>query len=220
MRKETHSIDNFSKFKIQERMEYILSMSETVILTTSFGIESAVMLDLWSNNTEQLSVIFIDTGQLWAETYQYAKELMALYDDIHFIVYSPKMTIARLKALFGRQWENGETGRLFWLEKTKMEPMRKAIKELYVGTWVSGIRKEHNEEREDHHFIEWSHKWNCWKVNPILDWSDDMIETYFQEHNLLRHPLSNKYKRVGDYWDNVETHIECGLHLEAHNYEI
>ena len=43
--------------------------------STSFGIQSAVMLDLIAENIPEVPVIFIDTGHLFPETYRYAEEL-------------------------------------------------------------------------------------------------------------------------------------------------
>ena len=46
-----------------------------LVLSTSFGLQSGVMLDLTRRVSSEIPVIFVDTGYLFAETYQYANKL-------------------------------------------------------------------------------------------------------------------------------------------------
>ena len=41
-----------------------------LVLSTSFGLQSSVMLDLVLKVSKEIPVIFIDTGYLFAETYR------------------------------------------------------------------------------------------------------------------------------------------------------
>ena len=50
-------------------------LDDGVALTTSFGIQSALMLHLVTRHKPDIPVIWIDTGYLPAETYQYAQQL-------------------------------------------------------------------------------------------------------------------------------------------------
>src|SRR5678816_1485898 len=78
-----------------------------LVLTSSFGAESAVMLHLASRVIPTTPVIFLDTGYLFPETYQFAEELKARL-NLDLRVYSPKMTAARQEALYGRLWEGDD----------------------------------------------------------------------------------------------------------------
>ena len=46
-----------------------------VVLSTSFGLQSSVMLNLVLQVSKEIPVIFVDTGYLFQETYQYAQTL-------------------------------------------------------------------------------------------------------------------------------------------------
>ena len=48
---------------------------DSVVLSTSFGIQSAVMLHLVSTEIPDIPVVFIDTGYLFPETHRFAEEL-------------------------------------------------------------------------------------------------------------------------------------------------
>ena len=51
------------------------TFSEGLVMSTSFGIQSAVMLHLVTQQLPKIPVIFIDTGYLFPETYQFAEAL-------------------------------------------------------------------------------------------------------------------------------------------------
>ena len=48
---------------------------DELIMTTSFGAQSAVMLHLVTSILPDIPVVFIDTGYLFPETYRFAAEL-------------------------------------------------------------------------------------------------------------------------------------------------
>jgi phosphoadenosine phosphosulfate reductase len=57
-------------------------------LSTSFGVQSAVMLHLATRLDPQIPVVFIDTGYLFPETYRFAGELSARL-GLNLKVYNP-----------------------------------------------------------------------------------------------------------------------------------
>ena len=48
---------------------------ERLVLSTSFGVQSAVMLHMVTQIVPQIPILFIDTGYLFPETYRFAAEL-------------------------------------------------------------------------------------------------------------------------------------------------
>ena len=48
---------------------------ERLVLSTSFGVQSAVMLHMVTQIIPQIPILFIDTGYLFPETYRFAAEL-------------------------------------------------------------------------------------------------------------------------------------------------
>ena len=56
------------------------SYGDQLVLTTSFGVQSAVMLHLVTNQIPDIPVVFIDTGYLFPETYRFAEELTERLD--------------------------------------------------------------------------------------------------------------------------------------------
>lgn len=194
-------------------------------LTTSFGIQSAVLLHLATRIEPGLPVIFIDTGHLFEETYRHADQLrLELGLDVR--VYQPRVSSAWTQARHGKLWEQGAEGLDHYHRIHKIEPLNRALDELGVGTWISGRRREQSDTRSQLQVLE--DKGSRWKLNPIVDWTDAQVEAYVREHRLPQHPLALQgYVSVGDRHDTVPLkpgmraedtrHFgikrECGIHL-------
>ena len=199
-----------------------------LVATTSFGLQSAVMLHLLAEHAPDVPVIFIDTGFLFPETYQYADALtQRLNLDIR--TYQPTVSAARMQALWGNLWENGPEGAERYAMLTKIEPMNRALKDIGADVWISGLRRSQSSTRADRTFAEKQKK--TLKVYPILDWADVQVDLYMRQHDLPPHPLAEQgFVTMGDWHsthpaekDNAETSrfngqkYECGLHLESNS---
>src|SRR6478609_4232704 len=84
-------------------------LGDRLVASTSFGLQAAVMLHLIHEHAPKIPVVFIDTGFLFPETYQYAEELTSKL-DLDIRIYQPTVSAARLQALWGDLWANGQEG--------------------------------------------------------------------------------------------------------------
>ncbi len=194
------------------------------IVSSSFGAQSAVMLHLVTQQKPDIPVVLIDTGYLFPETYQFVDELAAKL-DLNLKVYRPQTSGAWQEARHGKRWEDGLPGLARYNQDNKVEPMQRAIEELGVGTWFSGLRRNQSIERANTPFVETSG--DRFKVYPIADWTDKTVYEYLNKHDLPYHPLWEKgYVSIGDVHttksladvDSIEEtrffglKRECGLH--------
>ncbi|MFP4202987.1 MAG: phosphoadenylyl-sulfate reductase [Opitutales bacterium] len=197
---------------------------DKLVLSTSFGVQSAVMLHLVTQLIPEIPVVFIDTGYLFPETYRFAEELHKRL-DLDLRIYLPKMSAAHQEAVYGKLWKQGEEGLARYNRINKIEPMNRAIKELGAEGWLSGLRRNQASSREHRPVMEKQNK--VWKIYPIIDWNDRDIYKYLTENNLPYHPLWEKgYVSIGDWhstsplgagMDPETTRFggikrECGLH--------
>ncbi|KAF0094061.1 MAG: phosphoadenosine phosphosulfate reductase [Puniceicoccaceae bacterium 5H] len=194
-----------------QRIEWAAKQfGDELVLSTSFGIQSAVMLHLISQHAPQTPVIFIDTGYLFPETYRYADRLTELL-DLNLKVYQPQMTPARQEALFGKRWEQGKQGLQEYGLMNKVEPMNRALRELGATAWLSGLRRVQASTREQLQYIERQNKTT--KLYPILEWSERDVYYYMQQHELPQHPLWDQgYVSVGDVHSTRP--LEAGMNPE------
>ena len=214
--------------------ERILHLYETygerVVASTSFGLQAAIMLHLISEHAPRIPVIFVDTGYLFPETYQYIEKLRENL-KIDLRIYQPRLTAAHQEALYGKLWEQGEEGIKQYGLINKVEPMNRAIKEIGGDIWISGLRRAQSGSRANRSFAE--KQGNTIKAYPIIDWADAQVSSYFFKHNLPKHPLESKgFVTMGD-WHSTQplqdgmtaeqtrfngNKYECGLHVN--DYQI
>ena len=211
-----------------ERIRHIARQRpDGLVASTSFGAQAAVMLHLLKEHAPDVPIVFIDTGYLFPETYQFAEQLIKTW-DLNLKVYHPRYSAARLEALYGKLWEQGEKGADKYSMLTKVEPMNRALQDLQAKFWLSGLRRAQSSTRVDRAFAEQQKATT--KLYPILDWSDEDVADYMAEHELPRHPLvSQGYVSIGDWHSTKpleagmspeETRFdgakrECGLHLPS-----
>jgi phosphoadenosine phosphosulfate reductase len=197
----------------------------SMIMSSSFGAQSALMLHLVTRVAPGISIVFLDTGYLFPETYQFADELTRRL-DLNLRVYSPALTAARLEALHGRLWEGDENDLARYGALTKVEPMDRALRELQAKAWVAGLSRSQTSFRAGLRTVEKQD--GIYKIHPILEWSKDEIHAYMEKHELPYHPLyAFGYRSIGDAHSTVPTrldqderdgrklgaHRECGIHL-------
>ena len=195
-----------------------------LVLSTSFGIQSAVMLHLVTTQIPNIPVIFVDTGYLFPATYKFAAELSERL-DLNLKTYVPLQTAAQQEALHGKLWEQGIEGLERYNRLNKVEPMNRAVTELGAKAWLSGLRRTQSGSRGERKVVEAQNK--VTKIYPIIDWNDRDIYTYLTENDLPYHPLWDQgYVSVGDWHSTKklgqgmteeETRFgglkrECGLH--------
>ncbi|HET7369865.1 MAG TPA: phosphoadenylyl-sulfate reductase, partial [Gammaproteobacteria bacterium] len=158
----------------------------THALSSSFGAQAAVSLHLMTRLMPNIPVILIDTGYLFPETYQFVDRLTDQL-GLNLKVYCPRHSAAWQEARYGRLWEQGKPGLRRYNRLNKVAPMRRALHELHVGTWYSGLRRAQSDSRAATPFVEFKN--NRYKVHPIADWSNRDIWVYLKRHRLPYHPL-------------------------------
>jgi len=174
-----------------------------LVVASSFGIQSAVMLHLMTSVKPGIQVILIDTGYLFAETYQYIDQLTEQL-DLNLQVYSARMSTAWQEARNGQLWREGRSGIERYNRINKVEPMDRALEELSVGTWFAGLRRTQSSTRGSLPVLRLQQ--NRFKIHPLVDWHNRDIHRYLGQHGLPYHPLWERgYSSVGD------THTSCPI---------
>ncbi len=195
-------------------------------LSSSFGIQAALMLHLVTEIKADIPVILTDTGYLFTETYRFIDELTQKL-NLNLKIYRASHSPAWQEARYGKLWEQGISGIEKYNKINKVEPMRRALHELNVHTWFSGLRHEQSQSRANLPVL--SIQNGVFKFLPVVDWTNKDVHYYLQEHGLNYHPLWEQgYLSVGDThttrkWQpgmsEEETRFfglkrECGLHEE------
>lgn len=195
-------------------------------LSSSFGIQAAVMLHMVSQAQADIPVILTDTGYLFPETYRFIDELTERL-SLNLKVYQALITAAWQEARFGKLWEQGLDGLEQYNRLNKVEPMQRALAELGVGTWFAGLRRSQASTREALPIL--AIHGARFKLLPIIEWSNKDVHLYLTQFGLPYHPLWEQgYVSVGDIHSSKPLELgmteeetrfnglkrECGLHYE------
>jgi phosphoadenosine phosphosulfate reductase len=211
----------------EARVQWALANGEGhFALSSSFGAQSAVALHLLTRQKPDIPVVLVDTGYLFPETYRFADELVERL-QLNLKVYRPLVSRAWMEARHGRLWEQGVVGIEQYNNLRKVEPMRRALDELEVRTWFTGLRRAQSVSRRNTPILELRN--GRYKVSPLADWTDRDLWAYLKRHDLPYHPLWEEgYVSIGDFhttsrWEpgmrEEDTRFfglkrECGIHVE------
>ena len=202
-------------------------------LASSFGAEDLVLIDMMAKiNKEKTKVFTLDTGRLNQETYDVIDEIRRKY-GIQIIVYFPEQNeveqMVRIKGM-NLMYESVENRKLC-CEIRKVHPLNRALYNL--DGWITGLRREQTIMRSDVKKIEidYSHD-NIVKVNPLADWTHEMVWDYIHKNNVPYNKLHDigypsigcepctravnpkEDPRPGRWWWENAAHKECGLHWD------
>jgi phosphoadenosine phosphosulfate reductase len=178
------------------------------LLSSSFGIQAAVMLHLVTRVAPGIPVVLVDTGHLFSETYQFIDELTARL-GLNLHIYRAVTSPAWQEARHGRLWEQGLEGISLYNRLNKVEPMQRALKDLDAGTWFAGLRRSQADSRSGLPVLRVQD--GRFKVHPVIDWNNRDVYRYLQHHNLPYHPLWKRgYVSVGD--THTSRPLEPGMH--------
>lgn len=198
------------------------------VLTSSFGVQAAVLLHLVTQLRPNIPVIFIDTGYLFPETYQFVDALSERL-KLNLKTFRNPQSPAWQEARFGKRWQQGLSGIEAYNRDNKVEPMEGALRELNVGSWFAGLRRSQSSSRANVPFLNAQGLVGSerWKIHPIADWTDRDVFRYLKQNELPYHPLWDQgYVSVGDVHTTKPIHAvqteeetrffglkrECGLH--------
>ncbi|MBP0000840.1 MAG: phosphoadenylyl-sulfate reductase [Cyanobacteria bacterium SID2] len=219
---------NLDRASATEVVEWsVQTFGDGLVMSSSFGIQAAVMLHLVTRVKPDIPVIWIDTGYLPAETYRFAENLTQRL-NLNLKVYQSPMTPARMEALYGKLWEKEDVESLNRYDYIrKVEPMQRALQELNATAWLAGLRADQTQHRQSLRRVD--RQGERYKAYPILQWNAKDIYEYLMKYDLPYHPYFDLgYTTVGDWHSSRpltaddeherDTRFrglkqECGLHL-------
>lgn len=187
----------------EEIITWTLALSENRIVTTSFGVYSAVLLNTFYHLDKYIKVIWCDTGYNTPETYRHAIYLRDVLElNVH--QYAPLQTSAYTDVALGVP-DVEDPNHAIFTEIVKLEPFRRAIKEHRPDIWFTNIRVRQTEYRNSKDILSYS-KDGILKVSPFYYWDDFQLDQYLIKNNLPKND---------SYFDPTKAlkHRECGIHL-------
>ena len=181
---------------------WTVARSERVIVTTSFGQYSAVMLHLATRVKPDIPVVWVDSGYNTRDTYLHAEKLIKdLNLNIH--IFTPKMTAARWDAIASGIPDLDSQLHREFTYRVKLEPFERVLDSLRPQYWLTAIRRDETAYRETLDVVSDGPQ-GVIKVAPFLNWKEIDMESYLYEQQL---------PQVSNYYDPTKgkENRECGL---------
>ena len=218
---ENHLSDlnlDMKKLDYQERIRFVFDWfgGDDILISTSLGSTSAILLHLISQVAPSHPIYMVDTGYLFDETLKY-RDLMQKKLGVNIRCMHPSIN----KHLFtneGKSWDFNSDLCCF---ANKIEPMNRLKKGKKL--WISGVLAFQNSNRKNMRVFEKSGV--LYKFHPIIDMKKEEVSLYHELFDLPINPLyyqgygsigcthctSKGEGREGRWLNSNKT--ECGLHL-------
>jgi phosphoadenosine phosphosulfate reductase len=200
---------------------------------SSFGAEDVVIIDIMTKIDKENTRIFtLDTGRLNQDTYNIMESIRWKY-GIKIEVYFPdQKEVEDLVRTRGVNLMYGSVeNRKLCCEIRKVHVLERALSKL--DGWITGLRRDQISSRANIKKIEIdsSHN-NIVKINPLADWTNEMVWSYIHENSIPYNKLHDvgypsigcepctravkpgEDPRSGRWWWEEATHKECGLHFD------
>jgi phosphoadenosine phosphosulfate reductase len=148
------------------------------------NMQDAVLVDLAAKVRPGVDVLFLDTGYHFVETIGTRDAVEAVY-DVNVVNVTPEHDVAEQDRLHGKNLFARDPGSCCRMRK--VEPLSKALKGY--SAWVTGIRRVEAPTRANAPLISFDKAFGLVKVNPIAAWSDEDMQAYIDQNDILVNPL-------------------------------
>lgn len=187
------------------------------------NMQDGVLVHMAAQQRPGVDVLFLDTGYHFAETIGTRDAVEAVY-GVNVVNVTPEHSVAEQDALLGKDLFARDAAACCRMRK--VEPLSKAL--AGYSAWVTGIRRVEAPTRANAPLISFDKAFGLVKINPIAAWSDDDMQAYIDEHDVLVNPLVDEgYPSIGcapctskpalgadprsGRWAG-QSKTECGLH--------
>lgn len=184
-------------------------------LAVTMSMQDTVLAELAARHAPDADLIFLDTGYHFPETIEVADAVDKRYPN----------RLLRIQPVAGAVPELYKTDMTACCAQRKVEPLAR-MKLPYEG-WVTGLKRVDAPTRKNTPVLEID-KTGRIKLNPLAAWTDDDVERFIEDNDLIIHPLTKAgFPSIGcapctnrvapgadprsGRWAGAEK-TECGLH--------
>lgn len=197
--------------------------ADKLTMATAFGPEGMVILDMLAKIAPNTHVFNLDTGYQFKETLELRERVLAKYGMAVELVRAAT-SVAEYEAANGGPVYRADPNRCCW--ERKISVLQNAV----VGkeAWITAIRRDQSPDRANAPVVGWDKKFELVKINPLVNWSKNLVWKYVMDHDVPYNPLHDQgYTSIGCWpctravlfgederagrWSGTAK-TECGLH--------
>lgn len=196
-----------------------------LVLTTAFGMEGSVLIDMVGRLGLDIRIVTLDTGLFFERTYETWSALEARY-GLKIEAATPRLSLKE---------QSDREGEALWSRDPdaccairKVEPLRQVMKD--ARAWLTGIRRDQTPERAGTPKVGRDPRFGVVKLAPLASWSQGDVRRYLKQHRVPYNPMfDDGYPSIGCWpctsrvgvgedarsgrWPGHDKR-ECGLHWD------
>jgi phosphoadenosine phosphosulfate reductase len=228
--------EEFSNKTPQNILEWcIKELNQNIALASSFQAQGMVLIDMLMRIDNNARIFTIDTGRLNQQTYDVLDVVRSKYNNKIEVLFPDRNEVEDMVKEHGiNLFYKGVENRLMCCQIRKVNPLNNFLKT--VDGWITSIRSEQTAARAEAEKFELDTlHGNILKVNPIVDWSEEMVWDYINKnkvpYNKLHdigypsigcEPCTRAVKegedpRSGRWWWETDSAKECGIHFDQNS---
>jgi len=199
----------------------------SVVYACSFGAEGIVLVDLIAKVQPEATIVFLDTGVHFKETYELIEKVKIKYPSLNIQLKKPKLTLEEQAKKYGQELWKTEPDLCCFLRKIR--PLEEVL--YGVPAWISGLRREQSPSRKNTDFVNKDERFKSIKICPLIYWTWEDVWSYIRQnelpYNILHDqgypsigcepctlPVTDPNNQRAGRWAGFNK-TECGLHTSA-----
>jgi phosphoadenosine phosphosulfate reductase len=200
----------------------------TLTMATAFGAEGCVIISMLASlpHGKDVRIFNLDTGYQFAETLELRDRILDRY-GINVELVRAAESVIEMETRFGGPIYSSNPDECCRIRK--IEPLKKALSGH--DAWITAIRRDQTRDRSSAEMVEWDHKFNLVKINPLAYWTQEDVWAYISINEVPYNPLHDAgYPSIGckpctravlhgegergGRWSSLPK-LECGLHSRS-----
>ncbi|KAB1503092.1 phosphoadenylyl-sulfate reductase [Corynebacterium sp. 320] len=161
-------------------------------IAVTMSMQDTILAELTEGRLHNAELVFLDTGYHFEETIQTRDEVVERY-TLPLTNVTPTLTKDEQDSIYGKDlYRRNNTA---CCRMRKVEPLARMLNPFEA--WVTGVRRVDNELRANTPVLEVDRTGRL-KINPIVAWSDEEVENFIDDHDLIINPLTKQgYPSIG-----------------------
>lgn len=162
-------------------------------IASAFGVEGVALIDVAVRVCPDIQIFTLDTQFFFPETYELIERIEQRYG----------LKVQRILPSCSPEQQNAEYGPALWSRDPerccrlrKVEPLQQKLRDLKA--WMTAIRRDQTAARAGARKIEWDQRFGLVKINPLANWTAEMVWSYIRTNKLPYNPLHDRnYPSIG-----------------------
>jgi len=181
-----------------DRMQWTAdTFGEGAVLISSMQKTSSVIMHLFHRLGLDNEILFVDTGFHFHQTLTLRDQFMRRY-SLNLLTIYPQETPEQQEERFGCKLYKSTDGQPICCYLRKVKPFIDHMKVKGRTAVLGGLRRSEGGARARLDAIAEDLRFGGYRIHPLVDWEDGMVEAYLADHDVPVNPLHHRcYPSIG-----------------------